>query len=57
MIEEIRIKIEAGLFEFTKHAVDQSILRHISLTELRESIALCYEPDPGLWEDFKVRKI
>lgn len=39
MIEQIGIKIQAGQFEFSKHAVDQSILRQISVQELREAIA------------------
>jgi hypothetical protein len=39
MIEPIRAKIQAGQFEFSKHAVDQSILRQISVKELREAIA------------------
>jgi len=39
MIEEIRTKIQAGQFEFSKHAVDQSILRQISVQELRGAIA------------------
>lgn len=39
MIEQIRAKIQAGQFEFSKHAVDQSILRQISVQELREAIA------------------
>jgi len=39
MIEEIRTKIQAGRFEFSKHAVDESILRQISVQELREAIA------------------
>lgn len=38
MIEEIRAKFAAGFFEFSKHAVDQSILRHISVQELREAV-------------------
>jgi Domain of unknown function (DUF4258) len=37
MIEEIREKIEAGQYEFSKHAVDQSILRHIAVSEIREA--------------------
>ena len=100
MIDELREKISAGLFEFSKHAVDQSILRHVMLQEIREAIAAgeiiedypddkygpsclifgftgagrplhiqcsypsrplvkvitLYEPDAGLWIDFKVRK-
>ena len=39
MIEEIRAKFAAGLFEFSKHAVDQSILRHVTVRELREAMA------------------
>ena len=39
MIEEIRAKIAAGRFEFSKHAVDQSLIRRISVQELREAIA------------------
>jgi hypothetical protein len=39
MIEEIRAKIQAGQFEFSKHAVDQSILRQISVQDLRGAIA------------------
>jgi hypothetical protein len=39
MISEIRQKIAAGEFEFSRHAVDQSILRRISVQELREAIS------------------
>ena len=39
MIEQICAKIQAGQFELSKHAVDQSILRQISVQELREAIA------------------
>jgi hypothetical protein len=38
MIDAIRSKVADDLFEFSKHAVDQSILRNISLDEFRESI-------------------
>ncbi len=38
MIDEIRAKIAAGLFEFSRHAVDQSLLRRISVRELREAV-------------------
>ncbi|HEX8128391.1 MAG TPA: DUF4258 domain-containing protein [Pyrinomonadaceae bacterium] len=40
MISEIREKIAAGEFEFSKHAVDQSILRHISVREMREAMVV-----------------
>ena len=39
MIEDIRRKIARDQFEFSQHALDQSILRHISLQELREALA------------------
>jgi hypothetical protein len=38
MLDEIRRKIAAGQFEFSRHAVDQSIIRHISVQEVRETI-------------------
>jgi hypothetical protein len=38
MIADIRKKIQHGKFEYTQHAVDQSIIRHISVQELREAI-------------------
>lgn len=39
MIDGIREIISAGDFEFSKHAVDQSILRHIILDDIRDAIA------------------
>jgi hypothetical protein len=39
LIDELRKKIEADQFEFSRHAVDQSILRRISVQEVREAIA------------------
>lgn len=39
MIDEIRRRVARGDFEFSQHAVDQVILRHISVQELREAIA------------------
>jgi hypothetical protein len=38
MIEEIRAKIANGQFEFSKHAVDQSITRDIAVDEIAEAI-------------------
>jgi hypothetical protein len=40
IINDIREKIANGQFEFSQHAVDQSIVRHISVQELREVIAV-----------------
>ncbi len=40
MIDDIRAKIASAKFEFSKHAVDQSILRKISVQEVREAIAV-----------------
>jgi Domain of unknown function (DUF4258) len=39
LIEEIRRKVVADQFEFSKHAVDQSILRRIRVQEVKEAIA------------------
>jgi len=39
MIDAIREKIAAGQFEYSKHAVDQSIFRHIAVQEVREAVA------------------
>ncbi len=38
-IEEIRQKIADEQFEFSKHAVDQSIVRNILVREVKEAIA------------------
>ncbi len=38
MIDEIRDKINAGRFEFSKHTVDQMILRHITVGEVRQAL-------------------
>lgn len=38
MINPLRQKIGSNQFEFTKHALDQSILRLISVQEVREAI-------------------
>ena len=40
LIEGIRAKVASGAFEFSQHAVDQTILRHISVHEIREVIAV-----------------
>jgi len=39
MIEEIRTKVAAGQFEFSQQAVDQSIVRRISVAEIREAFS------------------
>jgi hypothetical protein len=39
MIEQIRAKIQAEQFEFSKHAVDRSILRAVSVQEMHEAVA------------------
>ena len=39
LIENIRKKIEIDLFEFSKHAVDQSIIRRISVQDMRMVVA------------------
>jgi hypothetical protein len=39
LIVEIREKVAGGLFEFSKHAADQTLLRGIGVQEVREAIA------------------
>ena len=39
MIEDIRRKFSENRFEFSQHAVDASILRHISVEEIREAVS------------------
>lgn len=39
MIDQIRAKIQADQFELSQHAVDNSILRHITIQEIREAFA------------------
>lgn len=39
LIEAIRGKVAADSFEFSQHAVDQTILRRISVQEVHEAIA------------------
>jgi hypothetical protein len=40
MIDKIREKMRFDQFEFSKHAVDQTIIRKVSLKEIKEVIAL-----------------
>ena len=49
-IREIAAKIEAQLYEFSKHALDQSIVRSISVSEIEEAVtakALIIEDYPN----------
>ena len=39
LVEEIRRKIERNEFEFSRHAVDQTIIWRISVREVREVFA------------------
>jgi hypothetical protein len=39
MIEGIRAKFERRQYEFSKHAVDQSIIRDISVAEVEDAIS------------------
>jgi hypothetical protein len=38
IIDDLRLKISQNAFEFSKHAVDQTILRNISVQEIRDVI-------------------
>lgn len=39
LVEDIQAKVAAGAFEFSQHALDQSLRRRIAVSELREAIA------------------
>lgn len=39
LLDDIRVKIAARQYEFSKHAVDQTIMRGISVAELEEAIS------------------
>jgi hypothetical protein len=39
LIQEIRAKIKKRHYEYSKHAVDQSIIRDISVAELEDAVA------------------
>lgn len=39
LIDEIRMKFEKRHYEFSKHAVDQGIIRDISVAEVEDAIA------------------
>jgi hypothetical protein len=40
LITDIRAKIRQELFEFSRHATDMSLLRNITVQEIREAIAI-----------------
>ncbi len=42
-LQEIKVKVATGQYEFSKHAVDQSIIRRITVAELAEAIASANE--------------
>ena len=39
MLEEIQRKIQRRQYEFSKHAVDQSIIREITVLEMEEAVS------------------
>jgi len=39
LLNDIRAKIAARQYEFSKHAVDQTVIRHIGVVELEQAIA------------------
>ena len=49
LIDDIRDKLVGDQFEFSKHAVDQAILRGITVQEVREAVAtaVVIEDYPG----------
>jgi len=47
VVERIRVKVARGQFEYSQHALDQSIRRGIEVGELREAMSA-----PELVEDY-----
>ncbi len=39
LVDEIREKVAIGVFEYSQHASDQSLLRQISVAELRQAVS------------------
>ena len=39
LAEDIQTKVAAGQFEFSRHALDQTILRRISVQEIQQAVA------------------
>lgn len=39
LVEQIRAKVEHGQFEYSQHALDQSIRRRIDVSDLREAMS------------------
>ena len=48
LIGEVQQRIQSEQFEFSKHAVDQSIIRRISVQEVREAVAAADLIEDGL---------
>lgn len=38
LAEDIQAKVAGGQFEFSRHAADQTVLRHISVQEIQEAV-------------------
>ncbi len=39
-LDGVKVKFQRGEFEFSQHAVDQVLVRHITVEEVREAIAV-----------------
>jgi hypothetical protein len=51
MLREIKDKVKAGQYEYSKHAVDQSIIRRISDEEVAQALSTSNE----IIEDYPAR--
>lgn len=40
LLDDIRVKITARQYEFSKHAVDQTIIRDISVAEVEQALRI-----------------
>ncbi|CAN5216108.1 DUF4258 domain-containing protein [soil metagenome] len=47
-LDEIKLKVTLGQFEFSRHAVDQSLIRDISVQEVKEAL----NQKPRIIEDY-----
>jgi hypothetical protein len=56
LIDGIRAKVASGALEFSQHAVDQAILRHISVQELREAIASGEVPENVICPTIRLKR-
>jgi hypothetical protein len=57
-IEEIRLQLSVGEFEFSHHAFKRAVERNISEMEIKQAGAKAqiYEPDETQWYNYEQRR-